>query len=424
MRTARAWAGSASGLAGAWIAVLATLLPSIVGPLARAQDRPPPARAAVLPDAAALLAAATWEVREVGLGLELRRAWLAKLGPGPQSLCVLLLDPALGADTTVAVPRGLRPTTVQARDAEAIIAWNGGFFLPNGRPRGLRRGGGVELSPAGETAVATVGWRGAEWRFGTSRDDWSEFPEVVEAGPRLLADGGVVDHGAKQRSIRHPRTALGVRADGVVVVLTADGRTPLAAGLSLEELAEVMQALGCRDAINLDGGGSTTLWAAALEDRDAGRSGIANRPCDNKRYDERGERAVADVVLVHGRRTVVVDDDELEIAQGRLRRDDDGTGQLGRTFATAPSGETVLAAFRLRVPSAGRYAIQRRSVLAPGLVDAAASWAGGNAVSSDAPGGWYTVAERPLAAGEFVVEVASVPGRPLAVDAVRLLSLD
>jgi hypothetical protein len=58
------------------------------------------------------------------------------------------------------------------------------------------------------------------------------------------------------------------------------------------------------------------------------------------------------------------------------------------------------------------------------LVDAAASWAGGNAVSSDAPGGWYTVAERPLAAGEFVVEVASVPGRPLAVDAVRLLSLD
>lgn len=424
MRTARAWAGGARRFAGVAAAVLAVLLPTGGGSLARAQDRPLSARASVLPDATAVLSAATWDVREVGLGLELRRAWLAKLGPGPQSLCVLLLDPALGPVATVAVPRGLRPTTAQARDAEAIVAWNGGFFLSNGRPRGLRRSAGVEASPAGEAAVATVGWRGAEWRFGTSRDDWSGFPDVVEAGPRLLDDGAVLDHGAKQRTVRHPRTALGVRADGVVVVLSADGRTPLAAGLSLEELAEVMRALGCREAINLDGGGSTTLWAAALEDRDAGRSGIANRPCDNKRYDEFGERAVADVVLVHGRRTVVVDDDELEIAQGRLRRDDDGTGQLGRTFATAPADAATTAFYRVVVPHQGRWAVQRRGVVVPGGGDAAARWLGGPALDCDAGESWCTVAERLFAAGEVLVEVASVPGRPLVVDAVRLLALD
>ncbi|QKW05146.1 phosphodiester glycosidase family protein [Streptomyces sp. NA04227] len=59
---------------------------------------------------------------------------------------------------------------------------------------------------------------------------------------------------------RNPRTAAGVTADGRLILLTADGRRPgHSVGLSLPETAAVMRALGARNALNLDGGGSTAM---------------------------------------------------------------------------------------------------------------------------------------------------------------------
>lgn len=378
-------------------------------------------RQPVLPSAARLLGQVSWQQHEVALGVTLRRAWLPKLGPGPQSLCVLTIAPAT-ARLRVAVPPRLQPTTQQATAAEALVAWNGGFFLPNGRPRGLRRSGGEVLSPPGEQSLATIAWRDREVLFGGSHDDWQGWPEVLEAGPHLVRGGLVVDHGPTQRKTRHPRTAMGVTADGTIVVVTADGRTALARGLSLEELGEVLSALGCVDAINLDGGGSTTLWAAAYAAATGG-SGIANHPCDNRRFDAAGERAVADVVLLFGTRVVVVDDGELAVQHGGVRHDADGSGQLGATFAWAPAGDAVRARYRVKVAVGGRYRVERRSVVAPGLVDAAVQWFGAIALPSDGADAWQAVAERSFAAGEAELEVASLPGRPFVLDAVRLVAV-
>ena len=93
--------------------------------------------------------------------------------------------------------------------------------------------------------------------------------------------------------LRHPRTCLGVKPNGRIILLTVDGRNEKSAGMSLHELAKLMKWLGCKSAINFDGGGSTTLWVAGMPD-----GGVINYPTDNKKWDHEGQRKVANVVLV------------------------------------------------------------------------------------------------------------------------------
>ena len=84
---------------------------------------------------------------------------------------------------------------------------------------------------------------------------------------------------------RHPRTAVGRTADGDLWLVAVDGRSPISVGASLAEMASIMKGLGCVQAMNLDGGGSTDLAAMGL---------VVNRPSDGH------ERPVADVLLVRG----------------------------------------------------------------------------------------------------------------------------
>jgi hypothetical protein len=125
------------------------------------------------------------------------------------------------------------------------------------------------------------------------------FPrEAVGGRPLLIRDSAIVADvdttGQPSFSTgRNPRTAIGIARRGRRVILVAvDGRQqPYSDGMSLRELANLMLALGARDALNLDGGGSTTLVAA---DRDSPRAlRVANRPSDKE-----GERAVGDALAI------------------------------------------------------------------------------------------------------------------------------
>ena len=62
--------------------------------------------------------------------------------------------------------------------------------------------------------------------------------------------------------IRPDRTAVGIREDGRIVLFVCDGRIPESKGADLVELAQIMKGLGCKDALNLDGGGSTNMWVS------------------------------------------------------------------------------------------------------------------------------------------------------------------
>ena len=94
--------------------------------------------------------------------------------------------------------------------------------------------------------------------------DWKDVNHILSGGPFLVKDGDVyVDMTAeKLTSIggRNPRTAIGYTKDNHLILLTADGREGASIGLTLNELANLMKQLGCVNAMNLDGGGSTVMY--------------------------------------------------------------------------------------------------------------------------------------------------------------------
>jgi hypothetical protein len=163
-------------------------------------------------------------------------------------------------------------------NAEAIV---GGFFVREPyRPLGEVWIGGRAAehepvaAPYGERRACVAG-DGAGVRFGP-RAALPERPagDLLQAGPLLLADGAVVfdpdsDHegfsaaaGQFDSDItdgRYPRAALGVSGDALIAVACDGRRSGVDAGLSMLELARIFIGLGAHHAINLDGGGSTTL---------------------------------------------------------------------------------------------------------------------------------------------------------------------
>ena len=91
---------------------------------------------------------------------------------------------------------------------------------------------------------------------------------------------------------RHPRAAFGYDDDGYAYLVVIDGRFKgRADGASIYETAYICRMLGMTNAINLDGGGSTTLWTE--------KTGVINHPYDNKKFDHNGERAVPNLIVVY-----------------------------------------------------------------------------------------------------------------------------
>lgn len=83
---------------------------------------------------------------------------------------------------------------------------------------------------------------------------------------------------------RHPRTAVAKLKDGKFLMITVDGRSEASGGIGLQDLAEYLLSLGAVDAMNLDGGGSTTMFVDGK---------VVNKPSDKE-----GERKVSDAILV------------------------------------------------------------------------------------------------------------------------------
>lgn len=121
---------------------------------------------------------------------------------------------------------------------------------------------------------------------------------IVNGGPELVRDGRL--HATPQRDgmvqagnpsfyygwahKRNPRTLAGVDAYGRTVLITADGRSTTSLGLGIGEAAAVARSLGLRNAINLDGGGSTTMVVDGQ---------VINTPSDAT-----GERPVGDALIL------------------------------------------------------------------------------------------------------------------------------
>lgn len=196
----------------------------------------------------------------------------------------------------------MRPTKIAQREKYDLVV-NGDFF----EARGVKDAEGALAAFRSEIWGAVVGPAvsdGKVWSSTTNArpclvvrkngrvairqvrqpgsDDW----EVVSGNVMLVQAGKIVPH---QSKARHPRTVVGLNADATrLILLVVDGRKPgIAVGMSYAELAEEMIRLGCRTAINLDGGGSSVM---AVREPTSDQFKILNEPTDGH------ERAVANVL--------------------------------------------------------------------------------------------------------------------------------
>lgn len=196
-------------------------------------------------------------------------------------------------------------TTPAGPGVEAVLDRHGRVVEvrePRGGP--LPAGGrSVQATGANAAALRAMAPVGARLTLRTSLTDEHGRPirrpdMVVNGGPELVREGrphatpradGMVRPGDPGfyyawAAKRNPRTIAGVDDHGRILLVTVDGRAVESLGLSIAESAAVADALGMRDAVNLDGGGSTTMVVDGQ---------VVNQPSDAA-----GERAVGDAILV------------------------------------------------------------------------------------------------------------------------------
>lgn len=151
----------------------------------------------------------------------------------------------------------------------------------------LSRAGGVVVSARRRTVESE--FLSSLVRGESVRLSWSVgWPFVLDAiagNPTLIEDGRMVAYSCTDPFCkRNPRTGVGVTRRGHILLVTVDGRQRRSRGASLIEFARIFRMLGSSWALNLDGGGSTTMVV---------KGEVVNRPSDNS-----GERYVSSALLV------------------------------------------------------------------------------------------------------------------------------
>jgi hypothetical protein len=197
-------------------------------------------------------------------------------------------------------------TTEPGEGAEAALDRHGRVVELRSTRGGAIPAGGSVLSGTGDGADwlrshAQPGARvSARTSLDTGRDDFEgRRTDVVNGGPRLLRNGRPSINAFAEGfhwpenpeffyrfgARRNPRTLAGVTGNDRVLLVAIDGRRPgHSVGASFAESAAVMRALGARDALNLDGGGSTGMTVGA---------NLVTRPSDAT-----GERPIGDAILI------------------------------------------------------------------------------------------------------------------------------
>lgn len=131
----------------------------------------------------------------------------------------------------------------------------------------------------------------------TTSNEWKKMDYILGGVPLLVQKGNVnrdffVEGVVKSFIyLRHPRTAVGIDQNGNWMFVVIDGSFwGLLGGMTMRELAEFMERLGCVKALNLDGGGSSTMVIEGA---------VVNQPCGE--IDEKGQnvRAVSDAILIY-----------------------------------------------------------------------------------------------------------------------------
>lgn len=212
---------------------------------------------------------------------------------GVQLADISLLKTALAGNTYA---RNLTETTsVQAANTGAILAINGDYYGAQERGYVLRNGVLYRASAQSGTDALVIGADG-NFRIITEGETSADTLvregawQVLTFGPALINGGQVTVSSSDEvgrAMTSNPRTAIGQISEGHYLLVVSDGRRKESTGLSLRQLAELMQSLGAQVAYNLDGGGSSTM---VFQGR------VVNNPTTNGRSIR--ERSVSDIVYI------------------------------------------------------------------------------------------------------------------------------
>lgn len=206
----------------------------------------------------------------------------------------------------------------------AVAAVNGGFWKMNGDPSGIlkisHQWHGTPVKPRG-----AIGWTTNSDSViidrvltnddlnncpdenlievfpvsdppKTTAEQWKAVEHIVGGTPVLISMGNVIEDYSSEQTIesfltkRHPRTAIGIKSSGDWVFVVVDGRfLGYLGGMTINELAFFMHNLGCIEALNLDGGGSSTLVIDGF---------VVNKPCGKLKENNKQVEAVSDAILI------------------------------------------------------------------------------------------------------------------------------
>lgn len=255
------------------------------------------------------IVSASWETTISADGLVHKRAVIPMLYQGPQHINLIEIPAGRKLRFGIGVSKAMTPISSLARSHEALAAINGSFY-------DMRKGNSVCYLRLGEQVVDTT--TAAEYKLRVTgavythkkkvrilpwnRDIETKYHKkrgsVLASGPLLLEDGKNCSWEMCDSSFvaaKHPRSAIYTTKDKRTVFITVDGRAKgHAIGVSIPELAHLIRILEGNDALNLDGGGSTTLWMEKAQD-----NGVLNCPSDNGKFDLKGERKIPNIIYVY-----------------------------------------------------------------------------------------------------------------------------
>ena len=254
---------------------------------------------------------AEWKKEKISQGVILKTFWFQNtLFNSNQFVSVLEIKQNKKLEFDIGYnPKKLITTSDFGIHANAMAALNGTFFdIANGGSVDYIKSDGKVIN---ENRLGKNGNRAGHQRSALVINKgkitiakWDETPnwekslvgeDIMVSGPLLILDQihEKLDPDNAFNKTRHPRTAVAIAKNKQILFITVDGRNINSAGMSLFELSKMMGWLNADDAINLDGGGSTTLWINNYQE-----NGIVNFPTDNKKWDHEGQRKVANVVLL------------------------------------------------------------------------------------------------------------------------------
>jgi hypothetical protein len=249
-------------------------------------------------------AVGVWNEVPIDQGITWSRLRLV-LPEGDQTINKVRVDMSHGWDVQPEEHPGCKTVAATQKNLGALVGVNGTFYSGNCSSLGLLRADGVTYTTNTMTGYEqrTIGWNATQtpslsWL--NPNQDWTEVTDAIGGYPSLVTDGVGIAEAVPGSQVwsevdwqKHPRTLAAIDAEGHLVLMTLDGRTSAGDGMTTPALATYLEQQGFIQAVNLDGGGSTTMTV-----HDCWLNHVVSYPSDNKKPDHYGGRSVGNGLYV------------------------------------------------------------------------------------------------------------------------------